>query len=634
MSVEARQAPIDLAHEAPFSLGRLEIRPAKLEAVAGERREVLEPRIMQVLVALARQRGEVVSRDDLIGSCWGGRIVGDDSINRCIFRLRRLAADLGGFSLQTIPRVGYRLAETDAAAARGGSRRRAWIISASAMVILLAAVAGVWVWRRTLVVEARPPEPLSVAVAPFAALDSDPAEKTMAVKLTDQINGVLADSSIVSVLPSAARAAKADLLVRGTVTRAADGWRVRVYMEDRRADLVLWSKAFDGAAEPEAALRDRVAFRLTEALYYALQPRLQGGGLKVDPQTLSLWVTANDESRNGSPNGRGRPRELVEQVLKRAPDFAAPRAWLALTMPTSGNTPEETRALRARVIQEATRAMRYGTYGLGAGSDPLYGEARSDRPSDLAGAENILLKAINAGTEFPFVYVHECRFLVELGRASEALPHCERAMALRPLAGAMGWTYASALSSQGQLAQARQVADLALRYNPGNALARQIRFEIDAFKGSPDAARAVLHAPASQAQVGTPALIAALDELLDARKSPSRAAIDRVLRDLRASGSDRITLRYLIFAAATFGRTDEAFAALATPGLEVAYRSPAILLEPAVASLRGDPRFWAAAAKAGYVTYWRTRNRWPDFCSAPGNTIDCPRMAAQALAKG
>ncbi|WP_297695100.1 hypothetical protein, partial [Phenylobacterium sp.] len=47
---------------------------------------VLEPRVMQVLVALARERGEIVSRDDLIASCWAGRIVGEDAINRCTFR--------------------------------------------------------------------------------------------------------------------------------------------------------------------------------------------------------------------------------------------------------------------------------------------------------------------------------------------------------------------------------------------------------------------------------------------------------------------------------------------------------------------------------------------------------------------
>jgi len=91
VNFEPQNQPVDLAREAAFTLGVLEIRPATREAVAGETAEVLEPRVMQVLVALARRRGEVVSRDELILSCWGGRAVGDDAINRCIARIRRLA---------------------------------------------------------------------------------------------------------------------------------------------------------------------------------------------------------------------------------------------------------------------------------------------------------------------------------------------------------------------------------------------------------------------------------------------------------------------------------------------------------------------------------------------------------------
>ncbi|MBV8800847.1 MAG: PD40 domain-containing protein [Alphaproteobacteria bacterium] len=69
--------------------------------------------MMQVLVALARANGAVLSRDELIRQCWGGRIVGDDAINRCVSKVRQLA-DLGGkaFEIETIPRVGYRLRRT------------------------------------------------------------------------------------------------------------------------------------------------------------------------------------------------------------------------------------------------------------------------------------------------------------------------------------------------------------------------------------------------------------------------------------------------------------------------------------------------------------------------------------------
>jgi DNA-binding winged helix-turn-helix (wHTH) protein/tetratricopeptide (TPR) repeat protein len=102
-----------LAHEPAFHIGDVLIRPATRQIERGERRQTLEPRVMQVLVALARAGGEIVTRDELIESCWDGRIVGDDSINRVLSRIRRVAADIGHdeFSVETIARVGYRLVQ-------------------------------------------------------------------------------------------------------------------------------------------------------------------------------------------------------------------------------------------------------------------------------------------------------------------------------------------------------------------------------------------------------------------------------------------------------------------------------------------------------------------------------------------
>jgi DNA-binding winged helix-turn-helix (wHTH) protein len=111
--------PIGLAWEPDFTLGSLRVSPSAREVTRAGWTEGLEPRVMQVLVVLHQAGGAVVPRDALIARCWGGRIVGDDAINRAIGRLRRLAkADRGAsFVIETIPRVGYRLRETDGASA-------------------------------------------------------------------------------------------------------------------------------------------------------------------------------------------------------------------------------------------------------------------------------------------------------------------------------------------------------------------------------------------------------------------------------------------------------------------------------------------------------------------------------------
>src|SRR5262245_56926884 len=110
MATESR-ITVELGRESEFSLGGLRVRPASREVLSADQTEVLEPRVMQVLVSLARRRGEVVSRDDLIEECWGGRVVGEDAVTRCVARVRRLAEVHGGFSVDTIARVGYRLLE-------------------------------------------------------------------------------------------------------------------------------------------------------------------------------------------------------------------------------------------------------------------------------------------------------------------------------------------------------------------------------------------------------------------------------------------------------------------------------------------------------------------------------------------
>ena len=102
---------IVLAHAAPFHIGHAEFSPPTREVVFEGRRSVIEPRVMQALVALHRADGAVVSKDDLVLSCWSGRIVGEDAINRVMSRLRGVAEKQAGgqFSIETITRVGYRL---------------------------------------------------------------------------------------------------------------------------------------------------------------------------------------------------------------------------------------------------------------------------------------------------------------------------------------------------------------------------------------------------------------------------------------------------------------------------------------------------------------------------------------------
>jgi len=146
---------IDLTREADFLVGGARIRPTACEVAVGDRRIRLQPRVMQVLIMLARAGGEPVSREALTEVCWGQVAVSDDALNRCIQRLRRLAeAEVGGaFSIETIARIGYRLApgpggdregKEDAAPGAIGPPRARLLAAGGLAALALAAIAAIW----------------------------------------------------------------------------------------------------------------------------------------------------------------------------------------------------------------------------------------------------------------------------------------------------------------------------------------------------------------------------------------------------------------------------------------------------------------------------------------------------------
>jgi DNA-binding winged helix-turn-helix (wHTH) protein len=153
----------DLALRADVQLGPMLVSPSRrlVEGPGGHTH--LEPLIMQVFLLLLDSGGKVVTRKELFDQCWGGVIVGDDSLNRAILKVRRTGAHVapGLFEVETIPRTGYRLtgeilgllngrAAPSSSAAPTSSKpisRRA-IVGATAGAVAFAG-AGSWLWTRS-----------------------------------------------------------------------------------------------------------------------------------------------------------------------------------------------------------------------------------------------------------------------------------------------------------------------------------------------------------------------------------------------------------------------------------------------------------------------------------------------------
>lgn len=119
----------------------------------------LEPKVMDVLCALAERPGEVVPRQDLIDRVWGVHFGGDESLTRSVCVLRRKFSSLAsGAYIETVPKRGYRLvapvrelvepamAQPDGAPERGALRRPPGLAVVLA-IILACVLAALAVWR-------------------------------------------------------------------------------------------------------------------------------------------------------------------------------------------------------------------------------------------------------------------------------------------------------------------------------------------------------------------------------------------------------------------------------------------------------------------------------------------------------
>jgi tetratricopeptide (TPR) repeat protein len=425
------------------------------------------------------------------------------------------------------------------------------------------------------------------------------------------------------------------MILKGSVGREGDIWRVRARLEDSQSGFTLWAEEFERRTGEEGALRDAVAVQVADAAYTAMEA-VRGGGAKLDPRTLALVIRGSKVISGSSPGAPGEGMRLHEQVVASAPGFGPGRAILAMDMVAAGlGAPAVDReGILGRGEAAALRAVRADPRTAGPAFEALYYLHRERHPQDLAGAEDFLLKGIDAGPEIPWIKMRECRLLMEVGRTNEALRYCERARVLRPLAAPIDWAYAKSLYFGGQFEAARKAIEEAARFHPEHAETRRLHFEIEAFFGSPVLAKALLHNPEAVPSWFTPEGNAALDLFLTARQSGRPEDADRAIAALRSLPRHYVTDRYLALAAARLGRSEAAFEALGRLGGPPAMIRgfwPGVTSEPALAPLRSDVRYWKAAARAGYVSYWRTRNIWPDFCRDPAANVDCKALAARAI---
>jgi TolB-like protein/Flp pilus assembly protein TadD len=418
---------MQLAHQAAFSLGALEVRPPTREVVTPGGREVLQPRVMQVLVALANADGAVVSRDDLIASCWGGRVVGEDAITLVMMKLRKLAARSGGaFAVETIPRVGYRLAMPNDTASRPLEAAKP-------------------------VANARP----RIVVLEFTHPPGDEEQAWFAEALADELTAGLSKSPLLAVTPRQALLHSevaghppgaicarlgVDYVIDGKVRSLGGALRVSVDLIQGSDETSAWSSRYDRPMSDLFSMLDEITTSIIGAVEPAVLEREETQALRAPPLnpevSLEFWrlfVRGRRHFWRSTAEDVRLAEDFLEQALKLEPDDVSALAILA--------------------------HCKLFDVWVGASTDPA---------SAIGEAYRIALRAVAAGGSDAFAHFTLGVVLSLMGRLAEARAEQRRALELNPYLAAASGELGRLLAFEGQSEDAIAYSERAIAASPND----------------------------------------------------------------------------------------------------------------------------------------------------------------------
>lgn len=636
MGADPDRAPIELARAPSFAIGRIEVRPATREVLSGEDRTVLQPRIMQVLVALARKSGEVVSRDDLISTCWGGLSVGDDAINRCIAKLRNLGQAHGAFAIETIARVGYLLRELEHATPQPS---HAAVIDTSPVLVVL------------------PFDNLSDASDLQYFSDGVSGEILDAVSRVSGLRVIGPTSSFAYRGMRKADAAQelgASHVLDGSVRRSGARVRISAHLTEAATGHVVWGERFDRELVDVFALQDEIAAITASGLSARIiAPRQKP---QLDAQAYDLYLRAIALNRTPDQWAWEKAIAYLEAALAIEPAFARARATLALTLcnrilnaTTFGGCLETFDAAIARVRAEAERALADDQTEVVA-QYVLFTLEPCPCTGGWMAQEKILEFALEAAPNDWLLRSAQARFALGVGRFREGLdllsqafrddPHSPRLMALE---GACRYF------ARNDVAGARALLDRALEMSVRDEFVWRTRIAFVMSTGDWDGAADMMacanenhfsHIPQRKAL-----FFALLPRMRDNTADPSP------IRDMAPAfvrGWPFVTFS-LFLSMAQSGLPGEAVDLL---DQAMAVHPPhqlwtqwsvetlgnsgtSIFFMPDTANVRAHERFLPLCARIGLCGYWAETGAWPDYIvDAPDRTrleAEVRRLARDAL---
>ncbi len=336
----------------------------------GAKPVAVEPQVFDLLVHLVKNRDRVVSKDDLIASVWGGRIVSDSTLTSRINAARRAVGDSGEDQklIRTIARKGLRFvgvvhtqpdgAEPTSPAARPADDRHA---------------------RPALPLPDRP----AIAVLPFTNMTGDPGQEYFSDGISEDIITALSklrwlfviarNSSFIYKgkavhMKQIAEELGVGYVVEGSVRRDGDRVRITAQLNDAATGSHLWAERYDRELADVFAVQDEI----TEAIVAAIEPQLYAAedvrARHMPPDSMDAWdllVRALSHYWRVTRSDNMVAQALLEKAAAIDPNYGRALGVLATSHTFGAHMGWEDMAAVAAVAERAAQAAI-----LADGEDP------------------------------------------------------------------------------------------------------------------------------------------------------------------------------------------------------------------------------------------------------------------------